>query len=85
MLTYTHNHAPEILLRRCSCHKNEKKIQVCNYDANLASVITVELKFFFLCGVDFSYDVINSDIINVNNVHEILICALNIASYDVLF
>ena len=38
MLTYTHNHAPEILLWRCSCLQ---------HDASLTSVITMELKLFF--------------------------------------
>ena len=52
MVTYTHNHAPEILLWQCSCHRNKKnsfKLQKSffNYDANLTSVIAMELKFFF--------------------------------------
>ena len=57
ILTYPHNHAPEILLWRCSCHRNEKQTfkSFFNYDANLTSVITMELKFnFFLCNVGFS-------------------------------
>ena len=52
MVTYTHNHAPEILLWQCSCHRNKKnsfKLQKSffNYDANLTSVIAMELKFLF--------------------------------------
>ena len=49
MLTYMHNHAPGILLWQCSCHRNEKQNSepFFNYDANLTSVITMELKFFF--------------------------------------
>ena len=51
MLTYSHNHAPGILLWQCSCHRNEKQNfkSFFNYDANLTSVITIELKFIFLC------------------------------------
>ena len=49
MLTYSHNHAPGILLWQCSCHRNEKQNSESffNCDANLTSVITTELKFFF--------------------------------------
>ena len=49
MLTYTHNHALGILLWRCCCHGNEKQNSKSffNYDANLTSVITMELKFIF--------------------------------------
>ena len=49
MLTYSHNHAPGILLWQCSCHRNEKQNSESffNYDANLTSVITLELKFVF--------------------------------------
>ena len=49
MLTYSHNHAPGILLWQCSCHRNEKQNSESffNYDANLTSVITMELKFIF--------------------------------------
>ena len=48
MLTYTHNHAPGILLWQCFCHRNEKQNSESffNYDANLTSVITMELKYF---------------------------------------
>ena len=51
MLTYTHNHAPGILIWKCSCHRNEKQNpeSFFSYDANLTSVITMELKFYFLC------------------------------------
>ena len=48
MLTYSHNHALGILLWQCSCHRNEKKKNsesFFNYDANLTSVIAIELKF----------------------------------------
>ena len=36
MLTYTHNHAPKILLWKCSYHRNEKQNSkfFFNYDAN---------------------------------------------------
>ena len=49
MLTYLHNHEPGILLWQCSCHRNEKQNSesFLNYDANLTSLITVELKFIF--------------------------------------
>ena len=49
MLTYTQDHAPGILLWQCSCHRNEKQNSdsFFNYDVNLTSVITMELKFFF--------------------------------------
>ena len=58
MLTYSHNHAPGILLWQCSCHRHEKQNSESffNYDANLTSVITMELKIiifslrcWFLC------------------------------------
>ena len=58
MLTYLHNHAPGILLWHYSCHRNEKQNSESffNYDANLTSVITMELKLicfslrcWFLC------------------------------------
>ena len=57
MLTYRHNHAPKILLGMCSCYRNEKQNSKAffNYDANLTSLITLELKFIFcLCDVGFS-------------------------------
>ena len=57
MLTYSHSHASGILLCQCSCHGNEKQNfeSFFNYDANLTSVITMELNFiFFLCDVRFS-------------------------------
>ena len=49
MLTQSHNHAPGILLWQCSCHRNSKQNSESyfNYDANLTSVITMELKTFF--------------------------------------
>ena len=49
MLTYSHNHAREILLWQCSFHINEKQNSKSffNYDANLTSVITMKLKFIF--------------------------------------
>ena len=49
MLTCSHNHVPGILLWQCSCHRNEKQNSESffNYDANLTSVITMELKFIF--------------------------------------
>ena len=49
MLTYSHNHAPGILLWQCSYHRNEKQNSESffNYDANLTSVITMELKSIF--------------------------------------
>ena len=49
MLIDTHNHALGILLWQCSCHRNEKQNSESffNYDANLTSVITMELKFIF--------------------------------------
>ena len=49
MLTYSHNHAPGILLWQSCCHRNEKQNSKSffNYDANLTSVNTMELKFFF--------------------------------------
>ena len=51
MLTYTHNHALGILLWQCFCHRNEKQNfqSFFSYNVNLTSVITKELKFFFLC------------------------------------
>ena len=54
MLTYTHNHAAGILLWECSYHRNGKQNSepFFNFDANLSSVIAMELKFvFFLCVV----------------------------------
>ena len=49
MLIYTHNHAPGILLWQCSCHRKEKQNSesFSNYDANVTSVITMELKFIY--------------------------------------
>ena len=49
MLTYTDNHAPDISLWQCACLRNEKQNSnfFFNYDANLMSVITMELKFIF--------------------------------------
>ena len=64
MLTYTHNHAHEILLWRCSCNRNEKQNSksFCNYDANLTIVITMELKLIFFLSMSVSlYDVISCD------------------------
>ena len=74
MLTFTHNHAPGILLWQCPCHRNEKQNSESffNYDANLTSVITMELKsifFFFAMWVSL-YDVIGCDIINFKNFRE---------------
>ena len=57
MLTYSHNHLPGMLLWQCSCHIHEKQNSESffNYDANLTTVITMELKFiFFLCDAGFS-------------------------------
>ena len=74
MLTYTHNHAPGILLWQCFCQRNEKQNSESffSYDANLTSVITMELKFFSLCDVGFFLYVISCDVINVKNLREIL-------------
>ena len=76
MLTYTHNHAAEILLWRCSYHRNEKQNSKSffNYDGNLTSVITMELKFifFFFAMLISLYDIISCDAINVRNFREIL-------------
>ena len=75
MLTYSHNHAPGILLWQCSCHRNEKQNSESffNYDANLTSVITMERKFiFFFVMLVSLYDVISCDVIHVKNFREIL-------------
>ena len=61
MLTYTHNHAPGILQWQCFCHRNEKQNfkSFFNYDVNLTSVITMELKLiFFFAMLASRYDVI---------------------------
>ena len=47
MLTYSHNHAPGILLWNCSYLRNAKQNSFFNYDAKLTSLITMELKNFF--------------------------------------
>ena len=74
MLTFTHNHAPGILLWQFPCHRNEKQNSESffNYDANLTSVIIMELKFmfFFFAMLISLYDVISCDIINVKNFRE---------------
>ena len=74
MLTYSHNHAPGILLWQCSYHRNEKQNSESffNYDANLTSAITMELKgvFFFAMLISL-YDVISCDVINTENFREI--------------
>ena len=46
---YTHNHALGILIWQCPCHRNGKQNSESffNYDTNLTSVITMELKFIF--------------------------------------
>ena len=74
MLTYSHNHAPGILLWQCSWQRNEKQISESffNYDTNLTSVITMELKFFSFAMLVFLYDAISCDVINVKNFREIL-------------
>ena len=64
MLTYTHNHASGILLWYKSFFK---------YDANLISVIPMELKFIFFFAMLVSlYDVIDCVAITFKNFHEIL-------------
>ena len=75
VLTYSHNHAPGILLWQCSYHRNEKQNSEIffNYDANLTSVITMELKFIFFFVLLVSlYDVISCNVTNVKNFREIL-------------
>ena len=42
-----------------------------NYDANLTSVITMELNFFFFMKLVFLCDIISCDVINVKNFREI--------------
>ena len=68
MLTYSHNHTRGILLWQCSCLRNAKQNSESffNYDPNLTSLITMELKiiFFpfqcwFLCMTSLAVDVIN--------------------------
>ena len=59
----------------CSCHRNEKQnsYSFLNYDANLTSVITMELKVLFLYAMLVSlYDAISFDVINIKKFHEIL-------------
>ena len=43
-----------------------------NYDVNLTSAITMELKFFFFVMFVSLYDVISCDVINVKNFRKIL-------------
>ena len=73
---YTHNHTPGILLRQRSCHRNGKQNSESffNYDANVISVITMELRFifFFFAMLVSLYDLISYDAINVKNFHETL-------------
>ena len=64
---------------KCSCHGNEKQNSESffNYDANLTSVITMELKFIYLFIYFFAmlislYDVISCYVISVKNFREIL-------------
>ena len=65
--------------QRCYCEgviaiemKNKILSLFFNYDANLKSVITMELKFFFFAMLISQYDVISCDVINVKTFHEIL-------------
>ena len=51
--------------------KNEIPSLLFNYDANLTSVITMELIFFFAMLASL-YEVISCDVINVKNFREIL-------------
>ena len=57
-----------------SCHRNEKQNSKSffKYDANLTSMITIGLKFFFLAMLISPYDAINCDVNNVKNFREIL-------------
>ena len=56
------------------CHRNEKQNSESffNYNANLTSVIIMELKFFFFAMLVSLYDVISCDVVNVKNFREIL-------------
>ena len=56
------------------CHRNEKQNSESffNYNANLTSVIIMELKIFFFAMLVSLYDVISCDVINVKNFREIL-------------
>ena len=58
---------------KCSCLKNAKQNSFFNYDANLTSVITMELKitFFLFLILVSQYDVSSCDVINVKNFREI--------------
>ena len=65
--------------QRCYCEgdiaiemKNKILSLFFNYDANLKSVITMELKFFFFAMLISQYDVISCDVINVKTFREIL-------------
>ena len=63
------------MLWRCCYYRNQKQNSKSffNYDANLTSVITMELKFkFFFAMLIYLYDVIICDVINVKSFHEIL-------------
>ena len=73
MLTNTHNHTPEMLLWRSSCHRNTKQNSkpFFNCDAYLTSVIIMGLKFFFAMLVSL-YDIITCDVINLKNFTKIL-------------
>ena len=51
--------------------KNEIPSLLFNYDANLTSVITMELIFFFAM-LASPYEVISCDVINLKNFREIL-------------
>ena len=65
--------------QRCYCEgaiaiemKNKILSLFFNYDANLKSVITMELKFFFFAMLISQYDFISCDVINVKTFREIL-------------
>ena len=63
-------YVPGILLWQCSCDRNEKQKSESffSYDANLTSVITMELKFIFFIAMLVSLsDVTSCHVIYVNN------------------
>ena len=69
-----HNRALGILLWPWFCHRIEKQNSesFLNYDADLTSVITMKLKFFFFAMLFSLHDAISYDVINIKNFREIL-------------
>ena len=61
-------------MQRGSYYNSAVAIEMKNKNANLTSVITMELKFifFFFAMLVSVYDIISSDVINVKKFREIL-------------